>query len=252
MRLTRPKVPLTVSRALTASLAEFVEPLSPLGALIRNCAALPVYHLDLKPFSDAPDLDALHEIAKRAAAATKDKDAKAKADAEKATKALADAEAKLGLPKGDKPSGGWRFWAASGSLYGVCHVGPETDGATWKVTGVSNSVQVLTAIQIYTQIEQHPDLIPLNFEPRILRVPWYPLEAFWLHSEDTKVEDRFVVFMGFQPGKMPDPPDSWPWSRFRQELLKRAKSKRFQPGKPVPPPSHRDKIDELKRIVSGL
>jgi len=196
MRLTTPVVPLTVSRALAATLADFVDPVSPLGSLIRNCNALRVYHLQRTGVADwnqVPEINA-------------------------------------GQPH--ILDGGWRFWGASGSLYGACHVGQETPGAPWKVTGVSDSVQVLTALQIYNRLShiQIMDSGTVAFEPRILRIPWYPLEAFWLRSTDRAVPDHFVVFLGFPPPNLPDPTEPISWRDFRGYLGARANVITRRPG----------------------
>jgi DNA uptake protein ComE-like DNA-binding protein len=76
---------------------------------------------------------------------------------------------------------GWRFFAAEDDLYGASHVGSIVPGLPSKLTGFSNSVQVLAAIESYQQLPTVPICPPGDFEIRILRVTWLHLEAFWLY-----------------------------------------------------------------------
>jgi hypothetical protein len=61
------------------------------------------------------------------------------------------------------------------------------------------------------------ELAAAAFEPRVLRITWLPIEAFWLKSTVEGGEDRFVVYSGFPPEGL-DLMKSYSWKDFRKEI----------------------------------
>jgi hypothetical protein len=84
------------------------------------------------------------------------------------------------LPDDFFQSSGWRFLAAEGDLYGGAHVGSIIPGQPPKLTGFSDSVQVLAAVESFNELS---NVTPAsgNFEIRVLRITWLHFEAFWLY-----------------------------------------------------------------------
>jgi hypothetical protein len=186
MKLTKPDIPLDIMRAYTSGLAYFVDPSTPLWSLLsQNYMALEAHHLHLETVPDQMG------------------------------GWLLDAAAEDKSPKYTK-SGGWRFWAAAGDVYGACHVGSIDPALPPRVTGFSKAPQVLAGIERFNQLADLPELDTVAFEPRVLRIGWCHLEAFWLKSTVAGVADRIVVFSGFPPED--DPPDSYSWEEFREKI----------------------------------
>jgi hypothetical protein len=190
MSFTKPPIPLEIIRAFTAGLEDFIDPGDPLYSLLsQESMAIAAYNL-LPPIPipipmpiPPPPFPEKMEVW--------------------------DVFATI-------PSG-YRFWAASGDLYGACHVG-SINGGTPKLTGFSDVVDVLTAVERFYQLNAIPELAAAAFEPRVLRVPWGRFEAFWLHSTDSTVEDRFVGYSGFPPKGLDDPTKSVCWAEFRNDI----------------------------------
>jgi hypothetical protein len=187
MSLTKPPIPLPIVRAFTTGLEDFIDPGDPLYSLLsQESMAIAAYNL-LPPFPiplpipPPPFPERLEDYAL------------------------------------ETISSGYRFWAASGDLYGACHVGSIHAG-TPKVTGFSDVVDVLTGVERFYQLNAIPEVAAAAFEPRVLRVTWGRFEAFWLHSIDSTAEDRFVGYAGFPPKGIDDPTKSVCWVDFRRAI----------------------------------
>jgi hypothetical protein len=187
MSLTKPPIPLPIVRAFTTGLEDFIDPGDPLYSLLsQESMAIAAYNL-LPPFPiplpipPPPFPERLEDYAL------------------------------------ETISSGYRFWAASGDLYGACHVGSIHAG-TPKVTGFSDVVDVLTGVERFYQLNAIPEVAAAAFEPRVLRVTWGRFEAFWLKSTDSNVEDRFVGYAGFPPKGLGDPRKSVGWVEFRNAI----------------------------------
>src|SRR5579863_8909627 len=189
MSLTKPKIPLEIIRAFTTGLGDFIDPNEPIYSLLsQNFMAIEAHNLRL-PVPPTPFPEKMEDW-------------------------VLNADAII-------PSG-WRFWAASGDLYGGCHVGSVKAGTPPKLTGFSDTVQVLAGVERFNLLSTMPELAAAAFEPRVLRIGWYPLEAFWLRSTVTGVDDRFVVHSGFPPKSL-DPTQSYSWAEFRKAIWGRAR-----------------------------
>lgn len=184
MSLTKPPIPLPIVRAFTTGLEDFIEPGDPLYSLLsQESMAIAAYNLLLPLPIPPPPFPIKMED----------------------------------WNTFETISSGYRFWAASGDLYGACHVGSINAG-TPKVTGFSDVVDVLTGVERFYQLNAIPELAAAAFEPRVLRVTWGRFEAFWLHSTDSTVEDRFVGYAGFPPKGLDDPTKSVCWVEFRKAI----------------------------------
>jgi DNA uptake protein ComE-like DNA-binding protein len=147
-QLIKACVPGEVLRAFTTGLGDFVDSGTPLWSLLLNkYSALSAYSLKLSSFG--------------------------KLEASPTTELKA-------LPQEDMQPTGWRFFAIEDDLYGGCHVGSIQSGLPPKLTGFSNSVQVLAEIEGYNGLTHIP-LPPGNYGVRVLMIPWLQFEAFWLH-----------------------------------------------------------------------
>ncbi|HVO99771.1 MAG TPA: hypothetical protein VMT15_16980 [Bryobacteraceae bacterium] len=189
MSVTRPNIPLDHKRAFTTGLGDFIDPSEPLWTLLsQNYTALEAFILKL----ELPQKSGDWVLRKPSVAETET----------------------------SVSSTGWRFWASAGDLYCACHVGRINEGPP-KMTGFSTVVQVLADIERFNQLSAIPELAGTAFEPHVLRIAWYPLEAFWLRSTVADVEDHFVVFSGFPPEEL-DSMEAYPMKTFLKAIDKRA------------------------------
>jgi hypothetical protein len=147
--LKAPIVPGEVRRAFTAGLGDFVSSGSPLWSLLLNkYNPVPAYDLDLKIFWELASPPGF--------------------------------EGRKTLP-GERLQCRWRFLAADGGLYAGCHVGSVVQGQPPKLTGLSDSVQILEAMERFIELPSVSLPSPGDFEIRVLRIPWLHFEAFWLY-----------------------------------------------------------------------
>jgi DNA uptake protein ComE-like DNA-binding protein len=174
MSLIKPSVPGDVLRAFTSGLGNFINSGSPLWSLLLDkYSAIQAYNLNLSWFCR---IVSTSEVASLKT-----------------------------LPDDFFQSSGWRFLAAEGDLYGGAHVGSIIPGQPPKLTGFSDSVQILPAIERFEELP-NVSLPPGDFEIRILRITWLHFEAFWLYwlppgggtvGPQQRGTDVIVPYIGF-------------------------------------------------------
>ena len=204
MSLTKPSIPPHITRAFTSGLGDFIDASESVRSLLaQDFMAIEAYNLML-------------------------------------TNPLPKSKTDWILDQRATISSGWRFWAARGDLYGACHVGnagyrarhsgnagPEQigeqrDDVPPKLTGFSRAEQALTDIERFNQLSTIPELAGGFFEPRVLRVTWCPLEAFWLKSIVPWADDQFVAYSGFPPPKSDlEMMKAYTWEELREKLWNR-------------------------------
>jgi DNA uptake protein ComE-like DNA-binding protein len=186
MSLSKPNPSAETLRAFTAGLADFVDSSDPVWSLLLNRYVA----LDARNLNRYRICEIFHhepfDTAKTIARLT--------------VEAFARLAANPALEDDLIPSSGWRFLALDGDVYGGCHVGNITPGVPPKLTGFSNDVQVLAAIEAFNGLDDVLASASITgaFELRVLRTTWLHFEAFWLHSLDGDF-DRVIPYAGF-PG----------------------------------------------------